>query len=170
MDRSSRPSHLWSNLPSAHPHPLRHFVYRRVPRHPNADRSVFTSWSIRFLPIPLMLVCASSPALWPHPAAPRFARSTASDTAGPSTGTAPPAGISPLCCLALIPLGVGILFAHTGYRVLRSIRNRSNDSPSLSFPALLLGLSHPAEPDGRSRRHARVCAPHSSSIPLGNSG
>src|ERR1700676_4159090 len=94
MDRSSRTSHLWSNLPSALPHPLRHFVYRRIPCDTNAD--------IQFLLVvhPLLsssfdISCAPR-LLMAHPAAPRFARSTASDTAGPITGTAPSAGISPL--------------------------------------------------------------------------
>src|SRR5882762_538321 len=152
MDRSSRTSHLWSNVPSALPHPLRHFVYRRVPRHPNADSQFLLL--VHSLPAYSSDVSCAPRLLMAHPAAPRFARSTASDTAGPITGTAPPAGISPLLSRR-DPARRRHSFRPYRYRVLRSIRNRSNDSHR-SRSGAPPWLSHPAEPDGRSRRHARL--------------
>ncbi len=72
----------------------------------------FYSWSIRFLPIPLMLVTLLA-CLWPT------LRRRASQDQWQAMPPAPlPATLRPLgfllCGLAMIPLGVGILFAHTG--------------------------------------------------------
>src|SRR6202521_3562507 len=72
----------------------------------------FYWWSICFLAVPLMLV-ALIVCLWP------ILRRAASQDQPQSTAPAPlPVTLRPLgfllCCLALIPLGVGILFAHTG--------------------------------------------------------
>jgi hypothetical protein len=97
----------------------------------------FYSWSIRFLPIPLMLVALLA-CLWP------ILRRSASQDQRQVTPPAPiPALLRPLgfllCCLALIPLGVGILFAHTDtaffdrYGIVVMI-------PIALVPALLLGF------------------------------
>src|SRR5882762_9371378 len=97
----------------------------------------FYSWSIRFLPIPLMLVALLA-CLWP------ILRRPASQDQRQVTPPAPlPELLRPLgfllCCLALIPLGVGILFAHTGtaffdrYGIVAMI-------PIALVPALLLGF------------------------------
>jgi len=97
----------------------------------------FYSWSIRFLPIPLMLVALLA-CLWP------ILRRPASQDQRQVTPPAPlPALLRPLgfllCCLALIPLGVGILFAHTDtaffdrYGIVVMI-------PIALVPALLLGF------------------------------
>jgi len=97
----------------------------------------FYSWSIRFLPIPLMLVALLA-CLWP------VLRRRASQDQRQAIPPAPlPALLRPLgfllCCLALIPLGVGILFAHTDtaffdrYGIVVMI-------PIALVPALLLGF------------------------------
>jgi 4-amino-4-deoxy-L-arabinose transferase-like glycosyltransferase len=96
----------------------------------------FYSWSIRFLPVPLMLVALLA-CLWP------IVRRRASQDQRQATPPAPlPAALRPLAfllgCLALIPLGVGVLFAHTGtaffdrYGIVVII-------PVVLIPVLLLG-------------------------------
>jgi hypothetical protein len=92
----------------------------------------FYSWSVRFLPIPLMLVALLA-CLWP-----RVRRRVSQD----QRQAIPPATLCPLGfllgCLALIPLGVGVLFAHTGtaffdrYGIVVII-------PIVLIPVLLLG-------------------------------
>jgi hypothetical protein len=72
----------------------------------------FYWWSICFLAVPLMLVALLA-CLWP------ILRRPASQDQPQSTAPAPlPVTLRPLgfllCCFALIPLGVGILFARTG--------------------------------------------------------
>jgi hypothetical protein len=96
----------------------------------------FYSWSVRFLPIPLMLVALLA-CLWP------IVRRRASQDQRQATPPAPlPAALRPLAfllaCLALIPVGVGVLFAHTGtaffdrYGIVVII-------PVVLIPVLLLG-------------------------------
>ena len=96
----------------------------------------FYSWSVRFLPIPLMLVALLA-CLWP------IVRRRVSQDQRQATPPAPlPAALRPLAfllgCLALIPLGVGVLFAHTGtaffdrYGIVVII-------PVVLIPVLLLG-------------------------------
>jgi len=97
----------------------------------------FYWWSIRFLAVPLMLVTLLA-FLWP------MLRRPASQDQRQATPPAPlPAVFRPLgfllCCLAVIPLGVGVLFAHTGtaffdrYGIVVMI-------PIALVPALLLGF------------------------------
>lgn len=97
----------------------------------------FYSWSIRFLPIPLMLVALLA-CLWPM-----LRRPASQDQPQATPPALLPATFRPLglllCCLALIPLGIGILFARTGtaffdrYGIVVII-------PIALIPVLLLGL------------------------------
>jgi 4-amino-4-deoxy-L-arabinose transferase-like glycosyltransferase len=97
----------------------------------------FYSWSIRFLPIPLMLAALLA-CLWPM-----LRRPSSQDQCQATPLARLPATLRPLgfllCCLAMIPLGVGILFAHTGtaffdrYGIVVMI-------PIALVPALLLGF------------------------------
>lgn len=97
----------------------------------------FYSWSIRFLPIPLMLVALLA-CLWPMLRRPASQDQCQATPPTPLPATLRPLG-SLLCCLAMIPLGVGVLFAHTGtaffdrYGIVVMI-------PIALVPALLLGF------------------------------
>ena len=97
----------------------------------------FYSWSIRFLPIPLMLVALLA-CLWPALRRPASQDQCQATPPAPLPATLRPLGFL-LCCLAMIPLGVGILFAHTDtaffdrYGIVVMI-------PIALVPALLLGF------------------------------
>jgi 4-amino-4-deoxy-L-arabinose transferase-like glycosyltransferase len=97
----------------------------------------FYWWSISFLAVPLMLVALLA-CLWPVLRRPASQDQRQATPPAPLPATLRPLGVL-LCCLSLVPLGVGILFAHTGtaffdrYGIVVII-------PIALIPALLLGF------------------------------
>jgi len=97
----------------------------------------FYWWSIRFLAVPLMLVALLA-CLWPILQRPASQDQRQATPPAPLPATLRPLGFL-LGCLALIPLGVGILFARTGtaffdrYGIVIII-------PIVLIPALVLGF------------------------------